>query len=88
MSAQQLQFLLTGVPVTEVREDIRTVQVVARSAGPDRLDPAKLGDLTLAAMTAQLMPLSQIGHIEIVHGRSDPETARSHADDHGAERHR
>ncbi|WP_147475706.1 efflux RND transporter permease subunit, partial [Pseudomonas syringae] len=27
--AQQLQFLLTGLPVTAVREDIRTVQVVA-----------------------------------------------------------
>src|SRR5436309_8847372 len=38
--AQQLQFLLSGVPVTTVREDIRTVQVVARSAGDLRLDPA------------------------------------------------
>src|SRR5437588_1221911 len=28
-AAQQLQFLLTGVPVTQVREDIRTVDVVA-----------------------------------------------------------
>ncbi len=31
--AQQLQFLLSGVPLTAVREDIRTVQVMARSAG-------------------------------------------------------
>ena len=46
-AAQQLQFLLTGVPVTQVREDIRTVDVVARSAGAERLDPARLGDLTL-----------------------------------------
>ncbi|HWT21721.1 MAG TPA: efflux RND transporter permease subunit, partial [Variovorax sp.] len=35
--AQQLQFLLSGAPVTTVREDIRTVQVVARSAGSTRL---------------------------------------------------
>ena len=42
-----LQFLLTGVPVTQVREDIRTVEVVARSAGPERLDPARLDDFTL-----------------------------------------
>src|SRR5688500_14486009 len=28
--AEQLQFLLTGIPVTEVREDIRSVQVIAR----------------------------------------------------------
>src|SRR5436305_1638068 len=46
-AAQQLQFLLTGVPVTQVREDIRTVELVARSAGPERLDPARLGELTL-----------------------------------------
>jgi multidrug efflux pump subunit AcrB len=46
--AQQLQFLLSGVPVTAVREDIRTVQVVVRSAGSIRLDPAKIGDFTLA----------------------------------------
>ncbi len=35
--AEQLQFLLSGVPVTAVREDIRTVQVVARSAGEIRV---------------------------------------------------
>ncbi len=46
-AALQLQFLLTGVPVTEVREDIRTVELVARSSGKQRLDPARLGDLSL-----------------------------------------
>jgi len=64
-AAQQLQFLLTGVPVTQVREDIRTVEVVARSAGPERLDPARLGELTLTSRTGHAVPLSQIGHIEI-----------------------
>jgi multidrug efflux pump subunit AcrB len=64
-AAQQLQFLLTGVPVTQVREDIRTVEVVARSAGPERLDPARLGELTLTSRTGRLLPLSQIGQVEI-----------------------
>jgi multidrug efflux pump subunit AcrB len=64
-AAEQLQFLLTGVPVTAVREDIRTVEVVARTAGPERLDPAKLGDLTLTNHQGRPIPLSQIGHIEI-----------------------
>ena len=64
-AAEQLQFLLTGVPVTAVREDIRTVEVVARTAGPERLDPAKLSDLTLTNHEGRLIPLSQIGHIEI-----------------------
>src|SRR5438309_6099787 len=64
-AAQQLQFLLTGVPVTQVRDAIRTVDVVARSAGPERLDPARLGELTLTSRTGRLVPLSQIGHMEI-----------------------
>lgn len=64
-AAQQMQFLLTGVPVTQVREDIRTVDVVARSSGGERLDPAKLGDLTLSTRDGKAIPLSQIGHVEI-----------------------
>src|SRR6478752_8849270 len=46
-TAEQIQFLLTGAPVTQVREDIRTAEVVARSAGGDRFDPAKLSDMAL-----------------------------------------
>ena len=64
-AAQQMQFLLTGVPVTQVREDIRTVDVVARSSGNERLDPAKLADMTLASRDGKAVPLSQIGHVEI-----------------------
>jgi len=64
-AAQQLQFLLTGVPVTQVREDIRTVEVVARSAGPERLDPARLDEMTLTSRMGRMVPLSQIGHVEI-----------------------
>src|ERR1051326_1659696 len=56
---------VTGVPVTAVREDIRSVQIVARSAGPERLDPAKLGNLTLTNHDGRLIPLTQIGHVEI-----------------------
>lgn len=63
--AQQLQFLLNGIPVTAVREDIRTVQVIARAAGDVRLDPARIGDLTLAGANGQRIPLSQVGKIEV-----------------------
>ena len=63
-AAQQLQFLLTGAPVTQVREDIRTVDVVARSAGAERLDPAKIGSFTLTGSAGQHVPLDQIGHSE------------------------
>ena len=63
--AQQLQFLLTGVFITAVREDIRTVQVVARSAGDIRLDPARIGDFTLVGANGQRIPLSQVGEIDV-----------------------
>ena len=63
-AAEQLQFLLTGVTVSQVREDIRTVDLVARSGGPERLDPARLGDLTLTNRNGAIIPVSQIGRIE------------------------
>lgn len=64
-ASQQLQFLLTGVTVTQVREDIRTVDVVARSAGDERLDPARLSDFTLMSRDGRMIPLDQIGHAEV-----------------------
>ena len=64
-AAEQIQFLLTGAPVTQVREDIRTAEVVARSAGTDRFDPTKLNDMTLMNHNGKVIPLSQVGHIEV-----------------------
>jgi multidrug efflux pump subunit AcrB len=63
--AQQMQFLLSGIPITEVREDIRSVQVAARSAGNARLDPSRMADFTLVGSAGQRIPLSQIGAAEI-----------------------
>ncbi|MHC9002787.1 efflux RND transporter permease subunit [Enterobacter adelaidei] len=68
--AQQLQFLLSGVPITSVREDIRSVEVIGRAAGEIRLDPAKIEGFTLVGNAGQRVPLSQIGKIEI--GMEDP----------------
>ncbi len=62
---QQLQFLLSGVPVTQVREDIRNVPVMARSAGAERLDPTRLADFSLMSKDGRQIPLDQIGHSEI-----------------------
>ncbi|MBB4639936.1 efflux RND transporter permease subunit [Rhizorhapis suberifaciens] len=62
---EQLQFLLSGVTVSQVREDIRTVDVVARSAGTKRLDPARIADFTLTGESGQRIPISQIGKIEV-----------------------
>jgi multidrug efflux pump subunit AcrB len=63
--AQQLQFLLSGIPITEVREDIRSVDVVARSAGNARLDPSRITDFTLVGNAGQRIPLSQIGAVDV-----------------------
>ncbi|RRZ89338.1 efflux RND transporter permease subunit [Erwinia sp. 198] len=63
--AQQLQFLLSGVPITAVREDIRSVQVMGRAAGDIRLDPAKIAGFTLVGSSGQRVPLSQIGDVEV-----------------------
>lgn len=63
--AQQLQFLLSGAPLTEVREDIRSVQVVGRAAGDVRLDPAKISGLSLVGSGGQRIPLSQVGKVDV-----------------------
>jgi len=64
-AAQQLQFLLSGQTITQVREDIRAVSLVVRSAGPERLDPARLEHFTLTTRDGIAIPLSHIGRIEI-----------------------
>lgn len=63
--AQQLQFLLSGIPITAVREDIRSVQVTGRAAGDIRLDPAKIEGFSLVGNAGQRIPLSQIGKVEV-----------------------
>ncbi|MEJ7935718.1 efflux RND transporter permease subunit [Sphingobium sp. AN558] len=63
--AEQLQFLLTGATVSQAREDIRTVDVVARSHGGARLDPARIGDYMLTGAHGERVPVSQIGKLEV-----------------------
>ncbi|WP_144936002.1 efflux RND transporter permease subunit [Pseudomonas alabamensis] len=63
--AQQLQFLLSGTPITAVREDIRSVQIVGRAAGDVRLDPARLQALSVVNASGQRVSLSQLGTLEV-----------------------
>ena len=64
-AADQLQFLLSGIAVTQVREDIRTVQVVARTLDSQRLDPATIGNLALTTKDGRRVPLTQVGRLVI-----------------------
>lgn len=65
-AALQLQFLLKGIPLTQLREDIRTVDIVARSGGTERLSPDKLSSLTLVSNSGKIIPLTQLGEIKTV----------------------
>jgi multidrug efflux pump subunit AcrB len=64
-AARQLQFLLVGQAITQVREDIRTVEIVGRISGTERLDPDKLENLTVSTGDGRPIHLSQIGRIEV-----------------------
>jgi multidrug efflux pump subunit AcrB/outer membrane protein TolC len=63
--SQQLQFLLTGYAVTQVREDIRTVDIIARALPEQRFDPSRIGDLNLTSKDGRSVPLMQIGSVEV-----------------------
>jgi multidrug efflux pump len=68
--SQSLGLLITGVPVTTVRDGIEKVAVVARAVASERLDLGKVGDLTIIARNGVAVPLSQIAKIEYSHEES------------------
>ncbi|ENO87142.1 efflux RND transporter permease subunit [Thauera linaloolentis] len=64
--SQQLQFHLNGVRVTQARQDIRTVDVIARGAsGGRRLDAGSLAMLEIVTPDGRKLPASQLGRIEV-----------------------
>ena len=65
--AQSLSMLISGLPVTTVRDGIEKVEVVARAVPSERLDLAHIGDLALYSRNGVAVPLSQIAHVEYAH---------------------
>jgi multidrug efflux pump len=65
--SQALSMLISGVPVTTVRDGVEKVQVVARAAPSERLDLARVGDLTITSRNGVAVPLQQIARIEYSH---------------------
>ena len=63
--AQQLQFQLEGVTVAQLRQDIRTVELVARGALPRPLDAAALGAMEILSRDGRKLPLAQVGRAEV-----------------------
>jgi multidrug efflux pump subunit AcrB len=58
--SQALAMLISGVPVTTVRDGIEKVGVVARAIPSERLDLAGVGDLTVTSRNGVAVPLSQV----------------------------
>jgi multidrug efflux pump len=65
--SQALSMLISGVPVTTVRDGIEKVDVVARAVPSERLDLGHVGELTVTSRNGVAVPLSQIAKIEYAH---------------------
>jgi len=63
-AGQQLQSYLNGTPATQVRENLRSVDVLLRSPGPERRSLGEIGDLTLATRDGRQVPVSQVARLE------------------------
>ncbi len=65
--SKSLSMLISGVPVTTVRDGIEKVEVVARAVPSERLDLAHIGDLSIYSHNGVAVPLSQIARVEYSH---------------------
>jgi len=65
--SQALAMLISGAPVTTVRDGIEKVEVVARAVPSERLDLGRVGDLTVTSRNGVAVPLQQIAKIEYAH---------------------
>jgi multidrug efflux pump subunit AcrB len=65
--SQSLAMLISGASVTNVRDGIEKVGVVARAVPSERLDLGRVGDLTIVSRNGVPVPLSQVAKIEYAH---------------------
>ena len=61
--AQTLQTLVSGYTVTQYREGIEHIDVIARAVAAERLELNRLPALTIATRDGVAVPLSQIAHL-------------------------
>jgi multidrug efflux pump len=61
--AQTLQTLLSGFTVTQYREGIEHIDVVARAVPDERLELGRLGELTITTQNGVAVPLSQVARL-------------------------
>jgi multidrug efflux pump subunit AcrB len=65
--SQALSMLISGAPVTTIRDGVEKVGVVARAVPSERLDLGHVGDLTITSRGGVAVPLLQIAKIEYSH---------------------
>jgi multidrug efflux pump subunit AcrB len=65
--SQALSMLISGAPVTTIRDGIEKVGVIARAVPSERLDLGHVGDLTVTSRNGVAVPLQQIAKIEYAH---------------------
>lgn len=63
-AATQLQAMLNGIPATQVREGLRTVDVLIRSPHAERSNLAELRNLVLTTDSGASVPLAQVARLE------------------------
>jgi len=63
-SALQLQAILNGAPTTQMRDGIRSVDVVVRAPGSERHSLENLANVALTTRDGRSIPLSQLTHFE------------------------
>src|SRR3954464_9485628 len=65
--SQALAMLISGAPVTTIRDGIEKVGVIARAIPSERLDLGHVGELTVTSRNGVAVPLQQIAKIEYSH---------------------
>ena len=65
--SQSLQTQISGLPVTTVRDGIDKVDVVVRASSDERLDPARIDELTMTTRNGAALPLSQVARLGFAH---------------------
>jgi multidrug efflux pump subunit AcrB len=65
--SESLSMLISGVPITTVRDGIEKVAVVARALPDERLDLGRIADLAIYSRNGVAVPLSQVAQVEYAH---------------------
>lgn len=65
--AQTLQTLVSGIPVTTLRDGTEKVDVVARAVKEERTTLGRIGELTVSSRSGAAVPLAQVARIEYGH---------------------